>query len=213
MKRLVLSIAAILAIVAIPHSYAAGYLGIGGGQSSVDIDAPGADSVEDKDTSFKLFGGAVLNPNLKLEFAYVNLGEASVESKGFVFSTPVSNRIALKTTVLSAALVGQANVADNFGIFAKFGIARWDAELTDEYRALVPIQPQSISASGSKSAFSPTLGVGMEVKLSENLSLRAEWERYKDIADGLTWTDALGDTYEADGDDIDNMSVGISFYF
>ncbi|MGD8593110.1 MAG: outer membrane beta-barrel protein [Gammaproteobacteria bacterium] len=213
MKRLISTLIALIAIAVTPIAYSEGYIGLGVGQSSVDIDAPGADSVDDKDTSFKIFGGLVINPNVKLEFTYMDLGEASVESEVFDFFIPVSNKISLKSKALSAAVVGQANISDNFSIFGKFGIARWDAKLTDEYRALVPVDPQSISASGSDSGFSPTIGVGMEVKLSQNLSLRAEWERYKDVADGLTYTDALGDMYKVDGNDVDYIGAGVYFYF
>ena len=213
MKRCTSALAVLLAITATSQAYAAGYFGLGLGQSFVDIEAPGDASVDEKDTSFKIFGGVTFNPHLKLEFAYADLGEASAEIPVFLFTIPVSNIISLKTTAISAAVIGQANVSDNFGFYGKLGIARWDSEVNDEYRALVTATPQSISVSSSDSGFSPTFGFGIDVKVSSNISLRAEWERYTDVADGLTYTDALGFVTKVEGEDIDNFAAGVSYNF
>ncbi len=174
MKRVVL--AALLAINS--PVFAQGFVGIGFGQASGDISADPIGgvfpSVDDTDTSFKIFGGTMFTPNFGLEVGYVDLGELSVnydDGVDFINAT-------YESTAFYVAGLGMLPLNDQAGLFLKAGFARWDLEekITS---SLFP--SETTSESGTDLMF----GLGAQFAVN-NLLLRAEFERFTDIGDENT---------------------------
>ena len=192
MKKVVL--AALFAVSS--PVFAQGYVGIGIGQSNVDIEStPYTISKEDSDTAFKVFGGAELNKNFAIEAGYVNFGEFGMTEAGtFIENTPSGTLIydeSLKQSVegfaFYTAVVGKLPVTNAFELFAKAGFALWDIDLRGQYNADVYsystgayLWSESYSVSINESGVDPMFGVGVQFDAG-NLLLRAEFERFNEI--------------------------------
>jgi OOP family OmpA-OmpF porin len=176
------SIVAAVSFVSV-NTYAAdtgGYIGASFGQTSSDAlddleSIPGV-SVDDSDTGYKIFAGYSFNANFAIEGFYTDLGEISATN-------------GVTTASVSLDSLGVAGLAilplnDDFGLFAKVGYQRWDAELK-------ATGVSSTNEDGSDAV----LGLGVTYDV-QNVSLRGEFERYA-----------------IDGDDVDLLSVGIAYNF
>ena len=189
MKKVVL--AALFAVSS--PVFAQGYVGIGFGQSSADLDpdpAPAGFSrtVNDTDTSFKVFGGATVNENFGVEVGYIDFGELSVEySDG---SITASDNFALKT--LYFALVGNVPIGQA-NIFAKVGMSSWDLDYSGRSNF-------GWSASASASGTDPMFGIGVQFNVAEQVAIRAEFERYRLEDNGAK-------------DDVDNLGIAAVIKF
>lgn len=125
-------------------------------------------TVDGKDSGFKIYGGFEFTPNLAVEMAYVDLGELTYG--GTFGPDPVTNG-RLETTGLNVALVGTVPVSPGFSLFAKGGIFAWSAEARDITAGRVFV--------GRDEGGDLSFGLGAAFYLNENLSLRAEWERFE----------------------------------
>ncbi len=172
-----------------PSVFAQGYVGIGFGQASADIDAAPIvgvpPMVDDEDTSFKIFGGAMLNQNFGLEVGYADFGEMSVTWDDGVDYI----KDAAEASAFYAAAIGMLPINEQAGLFAKFGFARWDLDLQET--SSIPGVGGSLSESGTD----PMFGIGAQFAVN-NVLLRAEFERFMDIGDenttGQSDVDVLG---------------------
>ena len=170
------------------------YLGGALGQTSFDVDCTGTTSCDDKDSSWKIFGGYQFNKNLALEFGYADLGEATAS----VSVPPFTVNGALEATVWDLVAVGSLPIADRFSIFGNLGLYRADTDLN----ATVPGLG---SASESDSNTDLTFGVGARYDFTRNLGVRLEWQRYQDVGGEFA-----GVTLESD---VDVMSVALIWKF
>jgi OmpA-OmpF porin, OOP family len=144
-----------------------GYFGIGLGQSK-DKDfcsnfASGV-SCDDKDTGIKLFGGYQFNPNGAIELGYVDLGKAKASVPG--------QSAEAKAHGFDLGFVGTLPINDQFAVLARVGLFFWKAEL-------------SVTGVGSDSASGNdlTYGLGVKYDVSRNVSVRFEWQQFKDVGD------------------------------
>jgi OOP family OmpA-OmpF porin len=141
------------------------YVGGGIGQSKIDIDTsdlnPGT-TVDDKDTSFRVFGGYQINRHFAVELGYSQLGEVSGNEPGFGGFT-------VESKAWDLVAVGILPVADKFSLLGKVGMYQADTD--------VSAPGESISESNSDL----TYGVGVQYDFSKNLGLRAEWQQYKKV--------------------------------
>jgi len=179
------------------------YAGLGIGRSSADVTEITRQDIlnngfssltafqngsSKSDTAWKIFGGFRLNPNVAAELFYTNLGKFTSDASGNVAtgsSSPVSFNLDSKLKITGfgvAALLG-APLSDQWNVFAKPGLLRWDAKYTSTGTS--PGTPSSIT-SISKSGTSPSFGVGTSYAFTDNLSARLEWERYFDVGDKNT---------------------------
>jgi OOP family OmpA-OmpF porin len=149
---------------------AAGYVGAGIGQSSVDVCDEllllGATQCDDEDTGFKVFGGVEMNRNLALEATYTDYGEMTASSG--------LTAVTVETTALAIAGKGTVPLSDTFALFGKLGLAFWDAEASATGFG-------SIEDDGTDL----TYGLGVELSLSEVFGIRGEWERLDADGDDL----------------------------
>lgn len=171
------------------QAHAQPYIGGSFGQSDIDDDiAAGlidSGSVDGKDTAFKIFGGYQLTPNFAIEGAYADLGEATYS--GTFGGAPVTGG-KVEVSGFNVSAVGILPLAHRFSLFGKLGLFVWDAEASDVTGGV----PFSAKADGTDLSF----GLGGAYQLTQNLSLRAEWERFK-----------------LDNVDADMLSVGVAFRF
>jgi OOP family OmpA-OmpF porin len=143
------------------------YVGGGIGQSKIDIDTTGLDpatTIDDKDTSFRVFGGYQINRHFAVELGYSQLGELSGNEPGFGSFTS-------EAKAWDLVAVGILPVADKFSLLGKVGMYKADVDFS------APAAGESMSDSNSDL----TYGIGVQYDFSKNLGLRAEWQQYKKV--------------------------------
>jgi OOP family OmpA-OmpF porin len=175
------------------------YVGGALGQSSADVDCTGTISCDDKDNSWKILVGYQFNRNFSLEFGYADLGAATATTPPIPFppfgTIPGAN-LKIETTTWELVGVGSVPIADRFSIYGKVGLYRADTET----RAVFT---DGVSGSESDSSTSLTFGLGLRYDFTQNLGVRAEWQRYGDVSEA-----ASGEEF-----DIDVISIGVIFRF
>jgi len=193
-----------LALLTLPVAgYGQFYLGGGVGQATYkDIGqvqdacvAVGATcSVDDGGDGLKLFGGYRLTRFMAIEAGYVDLGAARAEA-----SVPVEADAELTAQGGYISLVPQVPVGPVGTLFGRIGLSGVEAELT----ASAP----GVNSKDSTGAVGVVFGVGGEIHIAENLSLRAEWERH-------SFDEALEIAgVEIDAPDIDFLSASVLLRF
>lgn len=147
------------------------YAGASIGQATID-GCDGFTNCDDEDTAWKIFGGWELNPTIAFEAAWVDFGEVS----GSIGSSAVS----AKTDGWTLAAKGSLPLNEQFGVFGKLGMIRWDVE-------------GGGAASGiDDDGTDPMYGIGAQYMLTDRLGIIGEWEWYDIDADvDLLSVDAL----------------------
>ncbi len=229
--RNALGAALIFAFTATPVAFAADekgwYLGAGYGQSEASVDTAKTSSIltgsgytsasttaDETDTGWKLFGGYQFTRNWGVEFAYVDLGKATVNSRGTVAGVTDVYRSEATAKGWSLAGVGTVMVSDTFGLFGKLGAFRWDLDTkcslvtnaTGTGTCAATTGPGAGPANRSASGTDLTYGVGLKYNLTKQASLRVEWEQFKDVGNAST-TGSSG-TGQAD---VNLISIGIQY--
>src|SRR5512145_941088 len=170
-KIVVASALAMSSLLTATHASAQAFVGASVGQSDIDEDITAglitSGSTDSKDTAFKLFGGYMFNRYFGVEGAYVDLGEASYS--GDFFGSPVTGG-KVETSGFSVSALGSYPVTEQFSIFGKIGVFFWEAEANDTTGGI----PFSDKIDGTDVSF----GVGVNYNFTQNLGVRAEWERF-----------------------------------
>jgi long-chain fatty acid transport protein len=134
------------------------YAGLNFGQSKYnDIDA---DSANTRTEGWKVYGGHQFNKHLGVEGGYANLNDMTART-GAVTTN-------VDTDAWTLAAVVSYPVTDKFSVMGKLGAAYM---LADEKRS------DSLKWTGDD-GYEPNYGVGVSYALLDNVSLRAEWERF-----------------------------------
>lgn len=150
---------------------------VGAGLSTIDVpsfNVPGV-SVDDEDVFFSIGGGYNFNKMFAVEAGYTDLGEvsisnifgdyATISADGWYFGPRL-------TVELSPQIEG----------YARIGMLAWESTLTS-----------NVGFSGTDDGTDIYFGIGAAFKVSNQLSLGADWTRY---------------TMESDGDDVDVDTFG-----
>jgi OmpA-OmpF porin, OOP family len=140
--------------------------------------APGA-ACDDKDTSWKIFGGYQFNSYFGYELGLVNMEERSASLPGV---GPVTARL----RVFEATLVGTVPVGQRLALYAKAGIFHWDAD----YQL-----PPGFAGSADANDSDFTYGVGVRYNFTPSFALRLEWQHYNDVGDPATTGRFKADTF------------------
>jgi OOP family OmpA-OmpF porin len=168
------------------------YGGVGFGQSKVDIvcDLDITCDSDDTDTGWKLFVGNQFNPNVAVEFGYVDLGQA--KGSGTDSFLGISS-VDFESTGFNLALVGFLPVGNSVNLMGKLGIFRWDMDVNAS---------SSVFGSGSASDSGTDLmfGLGASFDIGKTTAVRIEWEQFTDVGD-------------VDGGDVDLLSASLVFRF
>jgi opacity protein-like surface antigen len=154
--------------VALSQDIPGWYIGFGIGQSKFNggcDSLPGA-TCDDTDTGGKFLGGYQFSKNFDLELAYADLGQAK--------STSPAGTTTLGTKGFEAAGVGMLPLGGGFSALARAGLFRWNVDL------------KSPTASADASGTDLTYGFGVKFDFNRDFSVRAEWQRYKDVGDQNT---------------------------
>lgn len=133
-------------------------------------------SAEDRSAGGKVFAGYRLHPNWALELAYTDLGR--YKFNGQVIADPGSVQAKFKANDWHLGLLGIAPLNDTLSVFGKAGMGYWrtDLQATGTFSAQ---GAQRVKDHGS----SPVFGVGTMLRIANNLSVRAEWERFHHIGE------------------------------
>ena len=206
-------LAPVLVLTIVPAVVQAGTLYAGVGYGNTKIDSKGACgtigrvlnsgytcSQDDKDNSWKLLGGYELMRYLAFEFGYENLGKytasASGTARGTSTATTASSRFEAKG--FNFSVVGMFPFTNELGVFARFGTFRWNVD------ASASTPNGGVSVKDTKPGFTPNnVGLGLKYSMNKTMDLRLEWERFKDVGDGLVTGQG----------DIDRMSLGLLYRF
>lgn len=156
-------------------------------------------TLSENDTGFKLFAGYQFNKNLAVEGGYVDLGKP-IELNSVV-TVPVAGTVnaTIKNSGWNLDVVGILPINDAFSAFAKVGL--YYSKTTADISAAGGGGAAAYSASASET--NPKFGLGANYAFTKNVSVRAEWERYKN----------LGDTNTTGEGDVDLWSIGVAFKF
>lgn len=164
-------------------------------------------SDDDKAEGWKVFAGYNFNRYFALEGGFVDLGDASARYRvTAVVPGPSSDATGiLNTTIENDAWVLAAKaslpVTDSLAVFAKLGAASWSSNLlttrTTNQNGSSNVKKLPLTIDQGDEGVDAFYGLGVSYALFENLELRAEWERFKDVG----------------GYDVDLMTGGFSVKF
>src|SRR5688572_29558516 len=137
------------------------YLGAALGQSKFkEWCDPTLAACDDKDSTWKLFGGYRFNRYFAVEGSYVDWGE--------VTATAASGaRVAADQHSYGIAAVGSLQIGPQFTVFGKLGLLRTEQET----RRITPA-PLTVQRDETELHY----GLGVKYSLTKNWGLRAEWE-------------------------------------
>lgn len=129
-------------------------------------------SSDEKDVGYRLFAGKNINRVLALEGGYFDLGEPSyniVTAQGGTLSGNVRYR------GVTADVIGKLPVSQRFLLFVRAGMAYMRADTHFTGSLVNAAAPQE----HEEGKWKPHFGVGLEMGLTQKLSLRVEAERYR----------------------------------
>lgn len=188
-RRIALALLVTSGLLAAPQ--ASGQLYLGGSFGKSDFDDANAipdlitsGTVDGKDSGFKIFGGFQFNQNFGVEMAWVDLGKAKYS--GTFLGAPVTGGT-VDTSGLNISAVGTIPLNPSFELFGKVGLFAWEAKARDT--------TGGVPFSGKDDGADFSFGIGASYNITKNVSLRAEWERFKAV------------------DSIDFLSLGVAFKF
>lgn len=161
------------------NAKAPNYLGASIGSTTTDGFCNGLTACESTDKSWKAFAGVRMNDNIVLESGYVDFGTQSGTANGVTISQQAS--------AFTATALAGVPVNDQIEAFGKAGIARWTVENT-------------ATATTETTGTDVIIGAGADYDFGNNMGVRAEWERYKDVGSDATHNN-----------DIDLLSLGFIF--
>jgi len=172
-----------LALPAMAQDTSHYYGGLSVGQSKTQVDAAGLTSgllpnavfqdgtTDEKDTSYKLFGGYQFNRNIALEGGFFDLGKNSFSSN-IVGGTLAGES---KVRGLNLDLVGTLPITERFSALARVGVQHaWTKSTASGTREGAGVAPSSKhNGSGAK------VGFGLQYEMSPAVWIRGEVERYR----------------------------------
>ncbi len=183
------------------------YVGANIGQSRATIDderiiggllgsglAAARISDDNRSTGGKLFAGYQLSRNFALEGGYFNLGRFGYQA-ALTPAGSVDGKIRLQGVNLD--LVGSLPLSERVSVFGRVGAAY--AQARDHFSSTGAVH--AVDPDPRKNAVNVKFGAGLQYDVSDNLSMRAEAERYR-------INDAVGNK-----GDIDLYSVGLVYRF
>lgn len=172
------------------------YAGAGLGQMNTEVDdVIGLDyDFDENDVGFKLFGGYRFFPWLSVEGAYIDGGNPSIkESQG-----GETAKLGIDVQSLVASAVFALPIGERFELFAKPGIAYWDAETSLSFHSSTFSDQFREDDDGS--AF--FLGVGAGFDVTDNLGLRLEYEWFE-----------VAPEWDSDSDEfVDELDANAGFF-
>ena len=162
------------------------FIGAGGGASKFNDGCnilSGAGTCDDNGSYWKVFGGYRFNPYFGFELGYTDFGE--------VERTVGATTATYEATGMDIVLVATIPLNREFSLFGKYGLYRWDVDLTVTGAAAVSAKGKDV-----------TYGFGAHYNLTRNIAARLEYQKYFNAGDAVTGSF-----------DIDAGLLGIVFKF
>jgi OOP family OmpA-OmpF porin len=165
-------------------------------------------SCKDNDTAWKLFGGYQFTPNLAVEFGYNDFGKAKGTATFAFANIPApgttatgSADVAVEATAWELTGIGSWPLANHFSIYGKLGA--YYGEVKAKVNGTITNPPLGAFGGTMKdSNTNLTFGFGARYDFTNNIGLRAEWQRFSKMG---------GDnTGKAD---VDVLGVGVLYRF
>lgn len=132
-------------------------------------------SIDKHDTNYSLGVGYQFNQNFAVEGGYVDLGKFNV---GSTISAPAADTAHgnYKVDGWNVSAVGILPLDKGFALYGKAGFILADTKLS----ASSDTGATNVSG-GSKTTVSPTYGLGVSYKFTQNVDGRLGWDRYQDL--------------------------------
>lgn len=162
--------------------------------------------VDDRDTSWGIYGGYHFNRYMSIETGYTVIGEAEIDQEStYIFTeSTISGGLATHTQanisvietglkVLELTAIARYPLTDRFSVYGKFGgvrsknVLEKDTTLTwsilttrtgfpDENR-IIPVPPYS--SIKRNTSIDMTIGLGTEYYITGNITIRGQWQQYR----------------------------------
>lgn len=155
-------------------------------------------TLDETDTGYKLQIGYQFTPNFAVEGGYIDLGKLSY-SANVLGIIPVTAGAKVEASGWNIDALGILPLGNGFSLFAKAGLI--DAKVKFSVSASSAFS--SASSSDSSTDIKPLFGVGASYSINNQLIVRTEYERYKNLGD----KDTTGEG------DVDLFSAGIAYKF
>ncbi|MES0328333.1 MAG: outer membrane beta-barrel protein [Gammaproteobacteria bacterium] len=153
-KLRLLPVLCALTLAPVTHALANGYLLASIGNSDDDV-------LQETATGIKIGMGAMLNENLAVELAYVDLGTIDFPFFG----------VEISQYGLAASLIPIHKISEQAAVYAKIGLYSWTLEVSDPF------------GSGEDTGTDLFYGFGFEHKVGDSVAVVAEYEFYE-VSDG-----------------------------
>ena len=136
------------------------YIGLNVGQSKFrNSNGRGVFAADNKDRSYAIYGGSFFSPYAGLELGYTDLGSSSRAGGS------------TEAKAGSVNLIGRLPLNPSFNLLGKVGATYSQVD--------VSAAAASGIATGRKSGWGPSYGVGAEVNFTENLSAVLQYDEYR----------------------------------
>ena len=196
------------------------YMGFGAGQAQVDKElvenreatigggtpvANVSTRFDDKDSTFKVFGGYRFSELLSLEVNYTDLGEHSTNTSflGGDPLLPAQVIITRQVKGFGVDAVVSAPIGERFSIFGRAGAFRAELDASAQLAGNVIFRDgngETFRATKQKETLA-RFGVGFGMEITRNIGARVEWERISNVGKKFEIAQS-GRTGEADMDNI-----------
>ena len=147
------------------------YMGFNMGSAEVDV-------INESDLGYKFYGG-YLGENFGAEMGFAGLGDGYTPDNLDIYG-------------LSFDFIGRLPLSASFSVLGKFGLFWWTVENCD-YGYYYYYCPPGSYDDGSDL----TYGLGLQYDVNDRVSIRGEWEEFKDIS----------------GSDVSLLSAGLIYTF
>lgn len=140
-----------------------------------------------KSEGWKVFAGYNFNRYFALEGGFVNLNDARARYR-VTAPAPAATGI-LNTTIENDAWILAAKaslpVTDSIAVFAKLGASSWSSNLrtgrTTQANGVSNVKTLPLTSDQGSDGVDAYYGLGVSYALLDNVELRAEWERFKNV--------------------------------
>jgi opacity protein-like surface antigen len=164
---------------------------------------------DDSDTIWRIGGGYQLSSNFAVELAYVDAGQAEINSISSIVVPPdlvldplpplIRETVAFEASGIEISGLGQYPITEKFQVLGRLGVIYLEQKTTR--RRAFGVMDIPVPDSEERN-FKPLIGVGLQYQILEPMAIRVEWMRYLDAVD-------LGNSEE----DIDSLSLGVRYSF
>jgi len=149
-------------------------------------------------SAWKVFGGYQIAPNLAVEGAYVDFGEAAAD--GAIPAVLGLNKVANPASLTSQATgfnvagVASTPVTEEVSVFGKAGLMMWEKESAATIENFGP-SATTITQKTTTDGVDLSLGAGAEYKIDDNWGVRGELEHFNGLNNNLYSVGATFSTF------------------